>query len=173
MLEMFAEREPNIYDPNKTAPIRLSKMSKQQAAQFINCLINLIIEYLDLSETQQVEVKEIFIQFKENEGFGDFNHIDYAPDGRLYDIEEWCENNNVSMASGVGGEDLQITHIVSKGSHPEFRDCTWNWLRLTAYEHINIQHAKGWNEFLSMFPHLKPRVKSAFDKAKERYPFDD
>lgn len=171
MLEMFADRIPNIYNPEKTSPIRLSKMSKSQAAQFINSLINLIIEYLDLSDTQQVEVKEIFVEFKKNEGFGELNHIDYAPDGHLYTIDEWCENNNVSMASGVGGEDLQIAHIISKGAHPEYRDCTWNWLRLTHYEHNEIQHRKGWKEFLSMFPHLIPRVKTAYDKAGERYPF--
>ena len=173
MLEMFAEREPNIYNPETSSPIHLSKMSKIQASQFINSLINLIYEYLalELDDRQIVDLTEIFTKFKENEGFGELNHIDYAPDGHLYTIDEWCENNNVSMASGVGGEDLQIAHIISKGAHPEYRDCTWNWLRLTHYEHIEIQHKKGWKEFLSMFPHLIPRVKTAYDKVGELYPF--
>lgn len=173
MLQMFAPREPDICNPSNTSPLHLSKMSTIQAAQFINSLINYILEYLgyELTEDLQVDLQFLFTEFKENEGFGEFNHIDYAPDGHLYTIDEWYENNNVSMASGVGGEDLQIAHIISKGAHPEYRDCTWNWLRLTHYEHNEIQHRKGWKEFLSMFPHLIPRVKTAYDKAGERYPF--
>ena len=168
----YADREPDLLHPDREVPVHLSRMSKSQASQFINSLFALVIENCDLDASQQADMKSLFQDFKKNTSVGEGNPCDYSSSGELFDIDKWCEVNNVSMASGVNDGTLEVAHIVSKGSHPEYRNCVWNFLRLTHYEHIEIQHRKGWNEFLSVFPHLIPRVKNAFDKVGEIYPFD-
>lgn len=168
----YADKEPDLLHPERDVPVSLSRMSKRQASQFISSLFSLVIENCDLDDRQQVDVKSMFQEFKRNTSVGEGNPCDYDSAGALFSIDKWCEANNVSMASGVNDGTLEVAHIVSKGSHPEFRNCVWNFLRLTHYEHIEIQHRKGWNEFLSIFPHLIPRVKNAFDNAGEIYPFD-
>ncbi len=167
----FADREPDLLHPEREVPIHLSKMSKMQAAQFINNIMALIIENCDLNDRQQIEVKELFQQFKAQTSVGEGNPCDYDEEGNLLSIDDWCERNNVSMASGVNDGTLEIAHIISKGSHPEYRDCVWNFLRLTHYEHLEIQHRKGWSELLKIYPHLLPRVKSAYDRIGVLYPF--
>lgn len=168
----FADKEPDIRHPERLVPIHLSRMSVTQASRFINDIFNLIIENCDLDDIQMTQVKELFETFKEHSSHGRYNPCDFNKDGQLYTVEEWCKVNNVSMASGVGG-DLEIAHIISKGAREDLRDCVWNFLRLTHEEHIGIQHQKGWQAFLEMFPHLKPRVKKAYDLAGEPYPFKD
>ena len=168
----YADKEPDLLHPERDVPVSLSRMSKRQASQFISSLFQLVIENCDLDDRQQVDVKSLFQEFKRETSVGEGNPCDYDSAGTLFSIDEWCSANNVSMASGVNDGTLEVAHIVSKGSHPEFRNCVWNFLRLTHYEHIEIQHRKGWNEFLSIFPHLIPRVKNAFDNAGEIYPFD-
>ena len=167
----FADKKPDPLHPDREMPVRLSEMSKIQAAHFINCLINLIVEYCELDDTQQIAVKELFQEFKKHTSVGEGNPCDYDKDGTLLSIDEWCERNNVSMASGVNDGTLEIAHILSKGAHEEYRNCVWNFLRLTHHEHIEIQHRKGWEELLAIYPHLIPRVKAAYDKAGELYPF--
>jgi hypothetical protein len=44
---------------------------------------------------------------------------------------------------------------------------------LTEEEHMRIIHAKGgWQKFLELFPHCAPRIKNAYDMAKELYPHE-
>lgn len=171
LLREFAPKQPDLLNPEILVPIHLSKMSKMEAAQFINSIFNLIIENCDLTDKQQVSVRELFTEFKRETSVGEGNPCDYDSNGNLLSIEEWCERNNVSMASGVDDGTLEIAHIITKSAHPEYRDCVWNFLRLTHYEHLEIQHRKGWKELLSIYPHLIPRVKAAYDKAGELYPF--
>lgn len=166
----FADKEPDLLHPDREVPVHLSKMSKTQAAQFISSIMALVIENCDLDDRQQIEVKELFQQFKEQTSVGDGNPCDYDKDGNLLSVDEWCKRNNVSMASGINDGTLEIAHIITKGSRPDLRNCVWNFLRLTHYEHIEIQHRKGWGELLSIYPHLKRRVKAAFDKAGNLYP---
>lgn len=167
----YADKEPDLLHPEREVPVHLSKMSKIQAAQFINALIALVIENCDLDARQQIDIKELFQTFKQETSVGEGNPCDYDKDGNLLSIDEWCERNNVSMASGVNDGTLEIAHILSKGAHEEYRNCVWNFLRLTHHEHIEIQHRKGWEELLAIYPHLIPRVKAAYDKAGELYPF--
>lgn len=172
MLRMFAPKEPDLMNPDILVPIGLSQMSKMQAAQFINNLISLIVENCELSQDQQITVRQLFTEFKEHTSVGDGNPCDYDDEGNLLTIDEWCERNNVSMCTGIGGEDLQVCHIVSKGAREDLRDYPWNWLRMNHYEHLEIQHKKGWEELLSLYPHLGPRVKNAFIKGKQPMPLD-
>ena len=92
--------------------------------------------------------------------------IDKDCNGKEYSIDDWCKVNSFSHASG-STETLEIAHIISKGSAPQFRDCVWNFLRLTHEEHM-FQHQKGWSEFLALFPHLRPRVERARRLASEK-----
>lgn len=171
LLREYAPKEPDLLNPELEVPIHLSKMSKMEAAQFINSIFALIIENCDLTDKQQVSVRELFTEFKRETSTGEGNPCDYDSKGNYLSIDEWCERNNVSMASGVNDGTLEIAHIITKSAHPEYRDCVWNFLRLTHYEHIEIQHRKGWKELLYIYPHLIPRVKAAYDKAGELYPF--
>lgn len=171
LLRDYADKEPDLRNPDEMVPIHLSEMSRQQAAHFINSIIGLIVEYCDLTDRQQIEVKELFQEFKRNTSTGEGNPCDYGSDGKLLSVDEWCRQNNVSMASGIDDGTLEIAHIITKSAHPEYRDCVWNFLRLTHYEHLEIQHRKGWQELLSIYPHLIPRVKAAYDLAHERYPY--
>ena len=171
LLDDFAPKEPDLLHPEKERPIHLSRMSKMEAAQFINAIFNLIIENCDLTDKQQVSVRELFTEFKRETSIGVGNPCDYDAEGNLLSIDEWCERNNVSMASGVNDGTLEIAHIITKSKRPDIRDCVWNFLRLTHYEHLEIQHRKGWKELLSIYPHLIPRVKAAYDMAHELYPF--
>ena len=171
LLDDFAPKEPDIRHPEKMVPIHLSRMSKMEAAQFINAIFNLIIENCDLTDKQQVSVRELFTEFKRETSTGVGNPCDYDEEGNLLSIDEWCERNNVSMASGVNDGTLQCCHILSRKHRPDLENCVWNMLRMTHYEHIEIQHRKGWKELLSIYPHLIPRVKAAYDMAHELYPF--
>ena len=167
----YADKEPDLLHPEREVPVHLSKMSKMQAAQFITNIMALIIDNCDLNDRQQIEVKELFQEFKKQTSVGKGNPCDYDSEGNLLSVDEWCERNNVSMASGIDDGTLEIAHIITKSAHPEYRDCVWNFLRLTHYEHLEIQHRKGWKELLSIYPHLIPRVKAAYDMAHELYPF--
>lgn len=171
LLREFAPKQPDLLNPEILVPIHLSKMSKMEAAQFINSIFNLIIENCDLTDKQQVSVRELFTKFKRETSVGEGNPCDYDENGNLLTIDEWCERNNVSMASGVNDGTLQCCHILSRKHRPDLENCVWNMLRMTHYEHIEIQHRKGWKELLSIYPHLIPRVKAAYDKAGELYPF--
>ena len=89
LLEEFGPREECLLDPNKTTPIPLSRMTKLQAAEFINALINLIMENCDLTDKQQIDVKQIFEEFQANCGYGESNPLDYDKDGNMLTEEEW------------------------------------------------------------------------------------
>lgn len=175
LLWLYAEREPVAEGSEETAPIPLSAMSKSQAAMFISSIIAEIYEYMGngLSDAMQIELKEIFEEFQAANGHGVGNPMDYDKDGNLLSEEEWRAKNHFSFASGAVTEDLQLHHILSRGAHDAFRDCAWNWIMLTDYEHNRIIHAKGgWQKFLELFPHCAPRIKIAYDMAHEMYPHE-
>lgn len=169
LIDEYAEREVDIRHPKRTIPITLSKMSVAQADQFIQAIISEVFSCVQFDDNVQgnleVDVKEIFQQFEQHKGLLEKDPSDYDKDGNLLSVDEWAKSHNISMASGLM-EGLEIAHIVTKAAAPQFRDCCWNFLRLTHYEHIEIQHRKGWHELLSIYPHLIPRVKRAYQWAK-------
>ena len=150
-------------------------MSKSQAASFIGSIIAEIYENMGngLSDSMQIELKDIFERFQAANGYGVGNPIDYDENGNLLSEMEWREKNHFSFASGVSDETLQLHHILSRGAHDAYRDCAWNWIMLTDYEHNRIIHAKGgWQKFLELFPHCATRIKNAYDMAHEMYPHE-
>ena len=174
-LNKYADRVPNPLNPEETVALSLSEMSKSQAASFIGSIIADIYEYAGnlLTDTQQVELKEVFEEFCGTNAYGIGNPIDYDKEGNMLSEDVWREKNHFSFASGVSTEDLQLHHCLSRGAHPEFEHCSWNWIMLTEEEHMRIIHAKGgWQKFLELFPHCAPRIKNAYDMAKELYPHE-
>lgn len=170
LLEEYAPREESLLDPNKTTPIPLSRMNKREAAEFINALINLIMENCDLTDKQQIDVKQIFEEFQSNNSFGVNNPTDYHKDGTMLTEEEWRKKNNFSFASGVKGTDecpLHLHHILTR-HHAAAKDCSWNWVMLLPSEH-DFYHQNGYEKFLEVYPNLAKRVKNAFDEAHALY----
>ena len=173
LLWKYAERGPVQEGSDELAPISLSRMSKSQAASFIGSIIADIYEYAgsSLTDTQQIELKEIFEEFTAANAYGVGNPIDYDKEGNLLSMDEWREKNHFSFASGVDTEDLQLHHILSRGAHKAYEDTAWNWIMLTEEEHMRIIHAKGgWKKFILIFPHTAKRIKNAYDMAHEMYP---
>lgn len=173
LLWKYAERGPVQEGSDELAPISLSRMSKSQAAAFISAIIADIYEYAgdSLTDTQQIELKEIFEEFTAANAYGVGNPIDYDKEGNLLSMDEWREKNHFSFASGVDVEDLQLHHILSRGAHPQYENIAWNWIMLTEEEHMRIIHAKGgWKKFILIFPHTAKRIKNAYDMAHEMYP---
>lgn len=170
LINDYAERETDLRHTDKTIPISLSKMDERQADIFIQSIINEIFGYVQFDTNVQgnlaVDVKDIFQQFELHKGVLTKDPSDYDKDGKLLSTDEWVKTHTMSMASGLK-DTLEIAHIVSKGSAPQYRNCCWNFLRLTHYEHIEIQHRKGWHELLSIYPHLIPRVRRAYQLAKK------
>lgn len=171
----YAPKMPDPLNPDEETPIPLSQMSKSDAAIFISGIMADIYEYAgdDLTDTTAVELSQIFEEFQAANGYGVGNPIDYDENGNLLSEEEWRKKNHFSFASGVATEDLQLHHILSRGSHRGFKDEAWNWIMLTDYEHNRIIHNRGgWQRFLEIYPHCARRVKNAYDTAKELYPHE-
>ena len=112
----------------------------------------------------------MFTEFIDWRGRQKRDPIDVDENGEWLTIDEWVKKNPASMASG-STETVQCCHIITKNHRPDLRECVWNLLRMTHYEHIEIQHRHGWERLLSLYPHLIPRVRAAYDRAGELYPF--
>lgn len=168
----YAERITDPRHPEQSVPITLSQMSIEQAARFIQNIELEVIMSIDESHCEwddklKCDVNEIFTMFEDYKGGCKNDPTDYGPDGQLLSTAEWVKTHNVSMASG-SRENLEIAHIVSKGTAPQYRDCCWNFLRLTHYEHIEIQHGKdGWTTLLKIYPWLRKRVRRARELAHQ------
>lgn len=74
----------------------------------------------------------------------------------------YCEACHKYMRPGSGQYDGNLAHIVSRGAGGI--DETWNLLHLCSRDHIQIQHQKGWKEFLMKYPHLSEKVMIAIGR---------
>lgn len=173
LLWQYAPRVPDPLNPEETIPVPLSQQTKEEAAIFINSIMGEIYEHQHgLTEAMEIDLKQIFEEFYSENAFGEHNPTDYDNYGNMLSEEEWRKRNNFSFASFVSTPDLQLHHILSRGAHRAYKDCSWNWIMLTNWEHNVAYHSKGWEFFLEMFPHCAKRVKFAFDNAHELYPLD-
>lgn len=172
----YAPKTVDPLNPEEESPIPLSQQSKSEAAIFISGIMADIYEYAgdDLVDTTAVELSQIFEEFHAANGYGIGNPVDYDENGSLFTENEWRKKNHYSFASGIIDDpSLQLHHILSRGAHDAFRDCAWNWIMLTDYEHNRIIHNRGgWTKFLDIYPHCAKRVKNAYDMAKEMYPHE-
>lgn len=159
LLKMYAPRVKGLLNPDEEVTASLSMMDKYQTAEFIGRLIDLVRTYCNLNDRLSVDVKQVFEDYIEFRSSLSKDPVDMR-NGEYLSTEEWLKINNVSMASG-SGEALEIAHIISKGSAPQFRDCCWNFIRLTHEEHIEVQHRFGWEHFIELYPHLRGRIERA------------
>lgn len=160
LILLYADRTPSVVKKGERVPVTLSQMDKEQAVRFIQCLINHLSEMGGLSDMQQSSLSEIFTAFEAMKGGFERDPVDVDADGNWLSVEEWRKRNNHSFASGRTGT-LEVAHIVTRGSSPQNIGSVWNLMLLTHEEHIDIQHGKGWDEFLAVYPHLKERVNRA------------
>ena len=172
LISRYAPQVDDPLDPESKIPLTLSQMNKYEASNFINCIMSECMEKMGQSPDNAlvVDVQDFFTEFVEWRGRQRRDPIDIDENGEWLTIDKWCGRNNASMASG-SKESLEVCHIITKSRRPDLRECVWNLLRMTHYEHIEIQHRHGWERLLSIYPHLMPRVKAAYDRAGELYPF--
>lgn len=156
MLEEIAPRHSD------GEPKSLSEMSKWEASQFIRTLINMIADTLKLPNPEQLTVQDIFVAWSRYNESQKQNPIDYDENGNLLDVETWRKLNCISFATGRKTDDLEIAHIISKGSRPEFRNCCWNFMLLEHELHIEVQHKISWEYLFELYPHLRARYDNAF-----------
>lgn len=172
-INLYAPTQEDPMNPDAKIPVTLSKMSKYEATVFVNCLMKEAMQRMGISPDKSliVDVEELFTEFIEWRSKQKTDPIDVDENGNWLTIDEWCKRNSASMASG-STEELEVCHIITKSKRPDLRYCVWNLLRMTHYEHIEIQHRFGWERLLSIYPHLTARVKAAYDRAGELYPID-
>lgn len=85
------------------------------------------------------------------------------------DIKSWAEYKSrfqFCEATFVYADDLVQAHIVSRGANAAAIDKPWNWLRIRNSIHQR-QHQYGWDELIREYPHLKPKIDRAREKAGE------
>lgn len=143
--------------------IGLSSMTRAQATRFISSLMAHVCEHCQLPDYLIDDMNGLFEVFAVHKGKMEVDFADTDADGEYLSIDAWIKLNNCSHATGKT-DCLEIAHIVSKGTAPQFRDCVWNFLRLTHDEHME-QHAKGWDNFIKLYPHIKGRVERAREMA--------
>ena len=127
----------------------------EDAANLISHIMNVIVEFADLTLPLQADVRKLFYEWETTRGGLERDPLDYDEFGNMLVEAEWRKEHPVSQASGIGGA-LELAHIVSRGADCRQIDESWNWLMLTYEEHRLVQHQKGWAAFLDMYPHLKP-----------------
>ena len=161
LYEMFAEEyewQNPLTGEVKKEKVTMSKMSKGQMCAFINNIINFLADS-GLNGDQEISVKQIFEQYMDFRSQLKEDFVDMDAEGDYISIEEFRRINTISFASGLGGA-LELAHIVSRGTAPQFEECSWNVMMLTSEEH-KLQHKVGWQKFLEIYPHLRGRVERA------------
>lgn len=165
LLNEYSDRKPSLLHEDKTVPVTLREMTSQQLSSFIQTLIRILAEDCELNYAEQMSVRELFCEWENYLSSLEQDFTDFYPDGTLIPMDEWRKMHTVSFASGLAATDemqLDLAHIVTRGSDEIHRDCCWNTMILTHEEHMK-QHEIGWNDFLKIYPHLKGRV----DRARE------
>lgn len=155
LLEEYADRTPSSVS-GRLRPVHISESNTMAAARFIDGLLYHLANVCDLKPDLQADVRSVIYEWEEWRGKQKADLNDFRS------IQEMREFVTYSEASGRSPVDFH--HIVSRGAAPQFVDCAWNIIALTREEHEEF-HRKGWDCFLNKYPHLKPKVKRAFDKA--------
>ncbi len=137
--------------------------------EFARLIQQLVIECQ--THVPAVDIRDIWILFTDWR-FG----LEKDPlEGTYYGPEDYKEKHPCCEACGrfllttdkEGTEQRtgELAHIVSVGAggglsaHDD-----WIWLVLCSKCHLCIQHANGWEDLLTLYPHIKPKV----DRARER-----
>jgi hypothetical protein len=162
LLEVYADKVSSRIT-GELRPVHISKSNSLQGARFIDNLLYHLATECDLEYGTQATVQTIMKQWIAWRGTLQVDPFDFADYEctRLLSEKEWRENHPVSEASGRGGK-IELAHIVSRGSDNAGIEKSWNWIALLHDEHMQ-QHDIGWDQFLSIYPHLRGRT----DRARE------
>lgn len=137
--------------------------------EFARFIQQLVIECQ--THVPAVEIKDIWILFTDWR----FGQEKDPLEGTYYGPEDYKEKHPCCEACGryllttdKEGADQhagELAHIVSTGASGGggARD-DWLWLMLCSKCHLCIQHAGGWEDLLTLYLHLRPKV----DRARER-----
>lgn len=164
LLELYADKAPSRFRKNELRPVHISESNTVAAARFIDGLLYHLATECELNYDLQADVRKVLYEWEIWRGRQEHDFKDGMT------VSEWRERAVYSEASGLCGN-VDCHHIVSRGAAPQFEDCAWNVLALTREEH-EFFHAHGWNAFLDKYPHLRGKVKRAFNKAGHTMPPD-
>jgi len=163
----YAVKELVVLPRDEYKGIFVSRSSNAlTTVEFANFIQAIVIECQ--THVPAVEIRDIWILFTEWR----FAQEKDPLEGTYYGPEDYKEKHPCCEACGGyllttdGSGDLQhggqLAHIVSVGAggaHPD-----WDWLMLCTKCHLCTQHANGWEDLLTLYPHLRPKV----DRARER-----
>ena len=160
LLDAYADKVKNRIT-GELRPVHISESNSLEGARFIDGLLYHLATACNLDYNTQSTVVDVLYEWEEWRGSLEIDPMDYS------DLEctkflteaEWRERHRVSEASGMSGT-IERCHIVSRDSDAADVEKPWNWLALTHEEHM-MQHQRGWDEFLRIYPHLKGRVDRA------------
>lgn len=163
LIKDYSDTKPSLLHPGEFVPVTLREMSKQEMSKFIQSLVNELATSCELTNKEQISAQEVFCEWENYLSSLKEDPTDLDEAGNFLPISEWREKHLVSFASGKTATDemqLDLAHIVSRGSDEAHRDCCWNVMMLTHEEHMK-QHEIGWDDFLELYPHLRGRVERA------------
>ena len=160
LLEVYADKTKNRIN-GALRPVHISEANSMEGARFIDGLLYHLATMCSLDYNAQSTVIEVLQNWEAWRGEQDIDPVDYADleCTRLLTEAEWREKHPYSEASGQGG-DIVLHHIVTRGSNKAAEDKAWNWLAMTAEEH-SLLHTYGNEWFLTVYSHLKGRVRRA------------
>jgi hypothetical protein len=161
LLEVYADKVKNRIT-GELRPIHISESNSIEGARFIDGLLyHLSTVVGNFDYNTQNTVIDVLQEWEEWRGSLEIDPMDYSDleCTKMLTEAEWREKHKVSEASGQGGI-IDRCHIVSRGADAADIEKSWNWLALTHEEHM-MQHKRGWDEFIRIYPHLKGRIERA------------
>lgn len=162
LLPEYAEKVPCTLFPDRLRPVRLSEANSVQAAAFIDGLLFHISQITGLKQDLQTDVRSVIYEWETWRG-------QHSPDFTSGMTEKkWRERATYSEASGIGGKDIDLHHMLSRGAHANMTDDPENWIALNRSEHQEF-HDIGEKAFLQKYPHLEGRFRRAHEKFSTEY----
>lgn len=144
-----------------------SHFNKREMAYWIDMIVNRLAE-IGVPDHIQALAKEKWIEYKK--WLNSFKIILHCESS--ISKEEYKAKVPICEASGSWlGQQGEVAHIVAigMGGHEEpEKDHPRNWLHLSHECHIALQHQKGWNAFIKIYPWLSYKIKLAQGLASQR-----
>lgn len=138
-----------------TAIITSSNFTTKQMAEWVDMIFNRMA-LNGVTVTNPGEIHSYWVKWKQSLNDNKIIlHDDILTESEYRTLNPMCEACSKFIADGSG----QISHIKSRGSGGQ--DYASNLLHLCNECHIETQHAKGFEHFLKVYPHLTYKVSTA------------
>jgi hypothetical protein len=144
-----------------TCILTTSKFNTKQMAEWIDRIFNRMAQN-GVTVTNPAEIHDYWTKWKmmlNDEKI--VLHDDILTEDQYKSLNPICEACSKFIGDGTG----QISHIKTRGSGGA--DRASNYLHLCNACHIGTQHAKGFEYFLKLYPHLSYKILTAL---KREYP---